>query len=92
MALRAEGVGRWQAQRLADRMGTAPTLLLNVATDKKKAIREIQLRSGPATLIEDLDSFWERGYVTLIWSASDRMYHLNARSRQQAITVANSIE
>jgi hypothetical protein len=91
-ALRAAGVDRWQAQRLADRMGTAPTLLLNVAMNKKKAIREIQLRAGTATLIEDLDGFWGGGQVTLIWSVSDRMYHLSARSRQQAITAANSIE
>jgi hypothetical protein len=91
-ALRAAGVNREQAQRLAERMRTAPTLLLGIAANNKKAIREVNLRTGPATLIESISETGEVAHVLLIWSVADRVYHLDAKSDEQAIVAANSIE
>jgi hypothetical protein len=51
-ALRAAGIPREQARQLAERMKATPALLLGIATNNKKSIREVNLRSGPATLIE----------------------------------------
>jgi len=116
-ALRAAGIPREQARRLAERMRASPALLLGIAANNKKSIREVNLRSGPATLIETRgersgggppptdvwesiqrffeDIFDERkggGHVELIWGVEDRVYHLAAKSAEQAIIAANSIE
>ncbi len=115
-ALRAAGIPREQARALAERMRASPALLLGIAADNKKSIREVNLRSGPATLIETRgerrggapyptdfwgsirrffeDIFDERrgGHVLLIWGVEDRVYHLTAKSAEQAIIAANSIE
>src|SRR5262245_40761019 len=116
-ALRAAGIPREQARRLAERMRASPALLLGIAANNKKSIREVNLRSGPATLIETRgerrgggppptdvwesirrffeDIFDQRkggGHVELIWGVEDRVYHLAAKSAEQAIIAANSIE
>jgi hypothetical protein len=91
-ALRAAGVNREQAQRLAERMRTAPTLLLGIGAKYRKAIREVNLRTGPATLIENINETGKVDRALLIWSVADRVYHLEAKSDEQAIMAANSIE
>ncbi len=91
-ALRAAGVDREQAQRLAEKMRTTPTLLFNIASKHKKAIREVELPTGSATLIYNIDETGKGGQVMLIWSVADRVYDLTARSYRQAIMAANSIE
>jgi hypothetical protein len=116
-ALRAAGIPREQARELAERMRATPALLLGIASNNEKSIREVNLRSGPATLIEtrgerrgggpDPTSVWESirrfledifderkggGRVLLIWGVEDRVYFLDAKSAEQAITAANSIE
>ena len=116
-ALRAAGIPREQARGLAERMRATPALLLGIASNNKKSIREVNLRSGPATLIETRGerrgggpyptSVWESirrffedifderkggGHVLLIWGVEDRVYHLVAKSAEQAIIAANSIE
>jgi hypothetical protein len=116
-ALRAAGIPREQARQLAERMRATPALLLGIAANNKKSIRQVNLRSGPATLIETRgerrgggpyptnvwesirrffeDIFDERkvgGHVLLIWGVEDRVYHLTARSAEQAIMAANTIE
>jgi len=84
-ALRAAGLrNRAMAWRLAQRPGTAPALLSGYLPPHLVGVREVDLRAGPATLIEELgngdpDSFFgprvER--VTLLWGAPDRMYVLS---------------
>ena len=92
-ALRAAGVNGGQARALAERMRTTPTILLGIAPEYKKTIREVNLHAGPATLIETMDKpwTWKASHALLIWSVVDRVYHLNARSAEQAIAAANSI-
>jgi hypothetical protein len=88
-ALRAGGVDRERAQQLGERMATAPTLLFGIGARDGVAIREVTLRSGPGTLIEHMG---QRGEVTLMWSAADRAYTLMAKSDEQAILIANSVQ
>ncbi|MCI0418024.1 MAG: hypothetical protein L0312_02190 [Acidobacteria bacterium] len=90
-ALRAAGVNREQARALAERMRTTPTILLGIAANNKKAIREVNLGAGPATLIETRGEPWKNQQVLLIWSVADRVYHLAAKNAEQAIVAANSI-
>ena len=114
-ALRAAGIPREQARRVAERMRATPALLLGIAANNKNSIREVNLRSGPATLIETRgekrggpppNDVWESirrffegifderkgGHVLLIWGVEDRVYHLSAKSAEEAIIAANSIE
>ena len=90
-ALRAAGVNRDQARQLAERITATPTLLLGIQAKNKVAMHEVTLRTGPATLIEHYGKWGSVGLVVLIWSDADRVYHLNARSEDQAISAANSI-
>jgi hypothetical protein len=93
MILRILGVGAGQARELAARMATIPVWLLPVdsAMTEGKTIREINLRSGPATLIEDTDKNGAR--VTISWSVSDRVYLLSGGiSAELATAIANAVQ
>ena len=93
LVLRILGVGTDQARELAERMATAPVWLLPVDSEmgRGKTIREISLRSGPGTLIQDTDKKGER--VTVVWSVSDRVYLLSGRiAPELAITAANAVQ
>ena len=91
-ALRAAGVNREQARQLAERMTAVPTMPLDLVMENKGVIREVNLRTGPATLIEEIGETGRVEHVILIWSVTDRVYHLRAKSEEQAIAVANSIQ
>jgi hypothetical protein len=92
-ALRAAGVGREQALKLAARMKTSPSLLLGIGKEEKVAIREVNLRNGTASLIESIDETGRVRHVTLSWRTPDRVFLLaGVKSGQQAIKVANSVK
>jgi hypothetical protein len=93
IVLRVLGVGPEEAQRLAQRMGTAPPWLAPIAGDFQEGsiLEEIALNSGPATLLE------ETGYYgtqrTLVWSVPDRVYVLRGTlSRELTIAAANAVQ
>ena len=93
VVLRILGVGANQAKELAERMGTAPVWLLPMDSEmgRGKTIREVSLRGGPGTLIQDTDKRGER--VTVVWSVGDRVYLLSGRiTADLAIVVANAVE
>jgi len=74
-AMRAAGIPREQAQRLAERMRANPALLLGIAPNNKKSIREVNLRSGLATLIETRGERRGGGpYPTDIWESIRRFF------------------
>ncbi|MDP8982931.1 MAG: hypothetical protein M3O35_20330 [Acidobacteriota bacterium] len=92
LMLRILGVRASQAKELAERMATVPVWLLPVDSEmgRGKTIREVSLRGGPGTLIEDSDKKGER--VTVVWSVSDRVYLLSGRiSGELAIATANAV-
>jgi len=83
--LRAAGLrNSAMAQRLAQLPTTAPAFLFGCLPPHFVGVRQVTLRTGAATLIEelgggDLDSFGptvER--ITLLWSVPDRVYVLTA--------------
>jgi len=93
LILRILGVGASQARELAERVGTAPVWLLPVDSEmtRGKTIREVNLRGGPGTLIEDSDKKGKR--VTVVWSVGDRVYLLSGRiSAELAIATANAVQ
>jgi hypothetical protein len=92
-ALRAVGMSRDAAQRFGQRIATAPAMLLGIGAEDRSAIREVRLRSGPATLIEDIGDSNRIERVELLWSVSDRVYALSGNVTAEVATrIANSVE
>ena len=87
--LRILGIAPEEAQRLATQMGTAPPWLAPIdrAFDQRASIEEIQLTTGPATLVQEIDR------TTLVWSVPDRVYLISGKlSRDLAIATANAVQ
>ena len=96
LVLRGLRVPRPEAERIATRMAANPALMMPIGLDENTGLRDVTLRSGPATLVYDYDED-RPGTIqrlTLIWSASDRIYILSSGelSDDLLIAVANSIE
>jgi hypothetical protein len=98
LVLRGLRVPRPEAERVAARMAANPALMMPVAMDENTGLRDVTLRNGPATMVYDYDendtSRSKIQRLTLIWSASDRIYMLSSGelSDNLMIAVANSIE
>src|SRR5204863_10106308 len=95
LVLRVLGVGPDVAQRLAQRMGTAPPWLAPIARDLEKSatIEEIVLNSGPATLLQESGDEGAVKRITVVWSVPDRVYLLSGKlSRELAISTANAVQ
>ena len=91
--LRAAGMDREPAQRFGRHAATAPALLLGIGAEGEVLIREVSLRTGPATLIEDYGDAGQIERVTILWSAPDRVYILSgAISAELATAVANAVD
>jgi hypothetical protein len=88
LILRVLGVAPDEAQRLATQMGSAPPWLAPIdrTFDRLASIEEIQLNSGPATLVQETDR------TTLVWSVPDRVYLISGKlPRELAIAAANAV-
>jgi hypothetical protein len=75
LVLRGLRVPRLEAERIAVRMAANPALMMPIGMDENSGLREVTLRSGPATLLYDYDEDHPGRIqrLTLIWSASDRI-------------------
>jgi hypothetical protein len=93
---RAAGVTREMAAFLGQQAASAPALLLGVAADKPIAVRQIDLGTGPATLLEGLGENGQVQWVMVLWSAPDRVYILTVLggsvTLERAKTLANSVD
>jgi hypothetical protein len=85
---------REMAENLARRASTAPALLFRYVPSNLTGVREVNLRGGPASLIEELglagrsDSgppTIER--LTLLWSGPDRVYVMSGVTATPATMV-----
>jgi hypothetical protein len=93
MVLRAAGLDRATAQRLGDMMRTSPAMLLGIGGRENVIIREVRLRTGTGTLVEDVAQDGQPARVALLWSEPDRVYILNGPfTSAVAIDVANSVQ
>lgn len=95
LVLRVLGVSPIDAQRLAERAGTAPAWLAPLASDfdQRVTIEEITLNSGPATLMDAPAGAGSFKRITIVWSVSDRVYLLSGNvSRELAIAAAGAVE
>jgi len=86
-------MSRKAAQRYRQRIATAPAMLLGIGAEDRSAIREVRLRTGPATLIEDIGDGGRIERVELFWSVPDRVYALSGNvTAGVATSIANSVE
>jgi hypothetical protein len=87
--LRVMGVEPAEAQRLAEQMGTTPAWIapIDSSFDKFASIEEVQLASGPATLVQESDR------LSMVWSVPDRVYLISGKlPRELAIAMANAVQ
>jgi len=95
LMLRVLGVGPDEAQRLARRVGTVPPWLAPIGRNIEEgaAFEEIELTSGPATLVEQTGKHGGGKRISVIWSVPDRVYVLSGYlSRDLTIAAANAVE
>lgn len=97
LILRVVGVGPDEAQRLAQRMGTVPPWLAPISSELSDAMRgtiqEIDLNTGPATLLQETGDDGAVKRITVVWSVPDRVYLLSGKlSRELAIATANAVQ
>jgi hypothetical protein len=92
LTLRAAGLAADEATQVAARIAAAPAVVLAVAADERIAVREVQLRAGPGTLIRDESDDPEGERVTLVWSTGNRMFVIStAYSEALAIHLADAL-
>ena len=90
-AFRSLGVSVWEARDLARKFVANPAWLLDIPPDEPVNLQEVDLRAGPALLIEDFDDHGKVERVTVIRSTSERILAVMAKTRQVALRVADSI-
>ena len=94
--LRALGLTRDAADFIGRRAAADPALLVGIAADRAISVHPIQLRSGPATLLEGLGENGRLQWVMVLWSVPDRVYILSVRggiiTAERATAIANSVE
>lgn len=96
LVLRGLRVPKSEAERIGARMAQNPALMMPIGMDEHAGLRDVTLRSGPATLLYDYDEDHpgriER--LTLIWSASDRIFILSSGALDEnlLIAAANAVE
>jgi len=95
LILRVVGVSPGDAQRLAQRVGTAPPWLAPISPFiwERATIEEVDLNSGPATMLLETGADAASNRITVVWSVPDRVYLLSGRlSRELAIATANAVQ
>jgi hypothetical protein len=91
VAFRTVGLSPWEAQTLARKYAASPAWMLDIPADKVVDIQEVMLRAGPALLIQDFDDSGHVRRATVIRSALDRIYAVNATNRELSIRTANAL-
>jgi hypothetical protein len=92
VAFRSLGVSGWESQALARKFVANPGWLLDIPADEAVNIQEVQLRGGPALLIEDFDVDGRVvRRVRVIRSTGERIYMVSAKTRQMSLRVAEAL-
>jgi hypothetical protein len=95
LILRILGVEPDEAQLLAKRMGTTPPWLAPIDRnmEERATIESVALKSGPATLVQQMNDKGAVERTTLMWSVPDRVYLLTGSlSRDLTIATANAVQ
>ena len=91
LAFRSVGISLWEARAMAAKFSQQPAWLLDIPPGTLVNVQEVDLWSGPAFLIEDLDDKGGVKRVTVFRITSERMYSVSTRDRELCIKVANAL-
>lgn len=92
LTLRAAGLAEHEAEQVAARVAAAPAVVLGIDADDPITVRDVQLRSGLATLIHDESPDANGDRVTLVWSMGEHMFVIStAFSEEFAIRLAEAL-
>lgn len=87
-AFRSIGVSSWEARAMAQKFAATPAWLIDLPPNALVNIQEVQLQSGPAMAIEELDATGAVQRVTVVRSTSERMYAVSSGNREASMKVA----
>ncbi|HTV00321.1 MAG TPA: hypothetical protein VMF13_07295 [Luteitalea sp.] len=87
---RAGGLSWWEARAFGERFAARPAWLLDVPADAAATIETIDLASGDALLVEDVEDGLLR--TTLVISRPDRLLTISAPTRARALHVAGQLQ
>jgi hypothetical protein len=76
---------------MARKFAAHPAWLLDIPPDAVVNLQEVELRAGPALLIEDFDEKGEVKRATVVRSTSERMYSVSSRNRELSLKIANAL-
>jgi len=87
VAFRSIGVSLWESRAMAQKFAAHPAWLLDIPPDAVVKVQEVELRAGPALLMEAFDE----KRATVIWSTSERMYSVSSKDRELSMKIANAL-
>lgn len=91
VAFRSIGVSSWEARAMAQRFAANPAWLVDLSPDALVNIREVSLQAGPGMLIEEVDDRGAGKRVTVVRSASERMYSISSGNRELSMKIADAL-
>src|SRR5450755_4107475 len=91
VAFRSIGVSLWEARTMALKFAAHPAWLLDIPANAVVNVQEVELRAGPALLIEDFAEKGEGKRAIVVRSTSERMYSVSSRNRELSIKIADAL-
>ena len=91
VAFRSIGVSAWEARAMAQRFAANPGWLVDLPPDALVNIQEVSLQKGPGMLLEQVDDRGAVKRVTVVRSASERMYSVSSRNRELSMKIADAL-
>lgn len=90
---RVLGMDRTEARSFGERMAVNPALILGIDAEDQVKLRRVDLPSGPALLIDNLDDNGGTSRLELVWSTPTRIYALSGSVPESVlIATASSIQ
>jgi len=91
VAFRCAGLSEREAAAMAQKFTSNPAWLLDVPSDEAADVEQIILRSGPGLLVQEFNDDGRPPRVTVLRSTSDRIFAVEANSRQQALEIGDAL-
>jgi hypothetical protein len=91
VAFRCVGLSERDAAAMAQKFTANPAWLLDVPSDEPADVEQVILRSGPGLLVQEFNDDGRPPGVTILRTTSDRIFAVEANSRQQALEIGDAL-
>jgi hypothetical protein len=91
VAFRCVGLSERDAVAMAQKFTANPAWLLDVPSDEPADVEQVILRSGPALLVQEFNDDGRPPRMTVLRTTSERMFAVEANSRQQALEIGDTL-